>query len=164
MISLCVSCNVNTFKNKHESIDIIDQTRLLLNKKCTSIDSVILKDSIKDNIVVFLYHGSDCYSCIKTGFEITHEIDSIIGYQKVFIVGIMANIGQEQTMFKYYNYIHQDPKDLIRKELKYLPTPIMFLVNTDRYIVDVLQPGNCTREQIDKFIENVTCLQDSVSL
>lgn len=152
-ILLIIACRENhPQKNSNSFKDI------LLHKKCLSISQILIDDSIKinnnDNII-YLYHGLDCYLCIKRGFEIASRIDSISHRQKVFIVGIATNIGQEQSSFRYYNYIYKDNSDLIRKELKYLPTPIMLLINSDKKIIDVVQPGNSSEEDVEDFIRKI---------
>jgi len=131
---------------------------IFLHKKCLSINKVLVEDSIRidDNSVIYLYHGLDCYTCIKRGFEITHKIDSLGHQQKVFVVGVAGNIGQEQTSFKYYNYIYQDNRDFIRKELKYLPTPIMLLINSDKEILNIIQPGDSSDEEVEEFIKGIS--------
>ena len=37
----------------------------------------------------------------------------------------------------YRGYIYKDEKDLIRKELKYAPTPMMLILDEENMIVDV---------------------------
>lgn len=132
----------------------------LLGKQVSSIDSILPKGLTK---VVLLFNYYDCGSCVDSAFTITKKIDSICGKQRVFIVSTMGDSFYYQNRNSYYEYIYTDQKDLIRKELKYVQTPILFQVNSINVITDYILPNVTDYEESSLFIHKVCGLNTSTS-
>lgn len=105
--------------------------------------------------VIFLFNYYDCGSCIDLGFSITKKIDSLYRNNKVAIISTMGSPSSFQKRNKYYEYIYLDSKDLIRKELKYVPTPIMLLLDSSNCIKDYIFPNTSDDREVVPFIESV---------
>jgi len=116
----------------------------------------LLFDLICKAIIIYLYHQYDCITCLEAGFEITKEIDAKFPYQKVYVISLGSNTSFEQSTFKYYNYIYQDSQDFIRKELKYIPTPVMLYIDTTKTIRKILQPKAYNSKEVKDFIKQIT--------
>jgi len=106
--------------------------------------------------VLFYYTGDDCNYCIGKGFEISKRIDSSLNRDSVFVFGLNTNYGMDQTRYSYFNYIFDDKKDLIRKELKYIYTPLIIALDENSRIRSVLFPSkNTNDEEYNKFFKEV---------
>jgi uncharacterized protein YcfL len=126
----------------------------LLNEDCKSVLGVVSQDQLPENgFVLFIYNAIDCEKCIATGFSIAKSIDSLASSRKVFIVSLMGNSSSEQTEYEYFDYIYDDVGDVIRKQLRYVPTPIMLYVDPDFKIRDILLPGMENTHNQNTFVE-----------
>lgn len=103
----------------------------------------------------FYLNYYDCGSCIDSGFSITKKIDSLYSDNKVIIISTMGSPSSFQQRNKYYEYIYIDSKDLIRKELKYVPTPIMLILDSSNCIKDYIFPNTSDDGEIVPFIKSV---------
>lgn len=115
----------------------------LRDKRIHSLNK-ILGDSIcdkKQKFMVFAYSGFDCHNCVDEGFEISKKIDSVFPIQRIYIIASNANISRDQQRNDYKNFIYNDKKELVRRELKYFYTPVLLSFDTSGYIADVCYPG-----------------------
>lgn len=71
------------------------------------------------------------------------------------VISTMGSPSSDQARNEYYEYVYLDPKDLIRKELKYVPTPIIFLLDSSNCIKDYILPNVSDNETTTSFIESV---------
>jgi hypothetical protein len=63
-----------------------------------------------------------------------------------------------QSAYEYYEYIFIDNKDMIRRELKYAPTPVLLFMNDDNVILDIFFPKDTIYEHYRNFVES--CLKN----
>ena len=89
------------------------------------------------------------------GFSVTKEIDSLYHERKVAVISTVGSSSFYQKRNAYYEYVYADSKDLIRKELKYIPTPIMILMDSLNTIRNYILPGTSDKKEIISFIESV---------
>ncbi len=116
-------------------------------------DSLYVREK---KMVVLLYTGFDCGSCIDKGINIAQKIDSTFNRQYVFVIGSNADFGNLQFRAGYENFIYNDAKELIRKELKFIYTPVFLALNERKYVTDVYFPQTSGDEsQMQKFLENL---------
>ena len=141
-------------QNRPNIVDVEEKIRSsLIGRSCSTVNLVIPTEELHEQTeaqIVLLYNGYDCDKCIEDGFSIAKYIDAHFSRQRVFIVSIMANTGFDQLRFDYSHYIFTDDSDVIRKELKYVPTPVMLQIDTSWYISDAIYLGvtnNVTRSQ-----------------
>ena len=73
------------------------------------------------------------------------------------MVSSISNHSMYQKHNNYYNYIYYDDKDLIRRELKYIPTPVMILLDDKKKIIDVFSPKD-TLEKSHKPLLNLVII------
>lgn len=134
----------------------------LIGKYCRGVGEVIpgINMDTSGN-VIFLYNGYDCDDCIEAGFYTTKMIDSIFGKQKVLVVATMTNPVQQQTRYRYYDYIYMDEKDTIRRELNYIPTPAILYLNDSSKIIDTYFPLMGDNAGRENFIKGLQCSGDS---
>lgn len=131
LLLICLACNNKptpvTFKSEL-SIEgkLAEQANNIKNKKITAINE-ILGDTISvANQVILLYGGSDCYTCVEEGYNVIKTIDSIShGLIKTNIISTSNYISSDQFRYNYKKYIFVDEHDIIRKELKYIYTPVI---------------------------------------
>lgn len=156
------SCKKNNIENKKNNVKIKSDSKdvlscqiaMIQNKKIKLLKTV-LGDSLKTtNHVVFLYNGFDCGTCIDIGYEMTKKMDSISKAQLVYVVSTSANIGRDQLKNDYQKYVYNDEKDLIRKDLKYIYTPVFLLLDSKNKICKVFYPNyNRDRKKENLFIK-----------
>lgn len=110
----------------------------LIGQDISIVDSVIY-DGVQSGIVLIcsIY---DCSSCLEKAFAEVREIDRIIKPSSVQIVGVLSDPTPLQTRFKYYDYIAYDADDLIRRRLKYIPTPVFVVCDENRTVRFVHTP------------------------
>jgi hypothetical protein len=104
----------------------------ILGKDILSLSQIlpIQKGIINKYYFIYLYMSSGCGNCIKKGFDLVNRIDSTFG--KAFVKVICAGNGDVSSGKLYYDYnkfIYIDEKELIRKELKYIYTPVFLILD-----------------------------------
>jgi len=131
--------------------------KALLGKGVTSFARLI-DDSLqnKNYYIVLIYTGFDCGGCVANGFYLVRQIDSLYSQQKVFVVGSNTNFSRDQLLHEYEGYIWIDSKDIIRKELKFLATPVVLLLDRSLKILEVYlpQPNDDRKKRLD-FIDRL---------
>lgn len=147
-IILLYSCGNGLRSEKHNNGD--NDKFHLTGKQIASIDSILPKDPSR---ILFLFNYHDCGSCVDSGFRITKRIDSIHSSKKVFIVSTMGDTQFYQLRNKYNGYIYMDHQDLIRKELKYIKTPIILSLDSTSRIVDYIFPNETSYNKVSLFIK-----------
>lgn len=135
----------------YESIKKYDS---LIGKKISSIHIIIDEQSSNQLIVLYLFAAGDCSTCIDRGFSfIQNDISKLnIPY---FVVSDNASISSIQDRNNYSSYIYVDDSGLIRRELKYCLTPVVFLLDSSK-IIKTYFPKNQydSQAQLD-FIEEI---------
>ncbi|QTE23545.1 hypothetical protein [Polaribacter cellanae] len=134
--------NNSISKNLSIKKNILEQQKKSIRGKKIKSLSDILEDSLKtSNKTIFLYNGFDCGTCIDVGYEISKKIDSLNKSKKVYIISTSANIGRDQLKNSYIDYVYNDEKDLIRKELKFIYTPVFLRLDIEGSIKNVFFPN-----------------------
>lgn len=142
--------------NIESAEDVIGQQ--LIGKHCRSIKELNIKDidRIQNNgAVLFIYNGYDCESCIKTGFKMLKSINSYSEEMFIIVIATMTNIGNDQYKYSYFEYIYNDASDLIRKELKFTPTPIFITIDTSFRIINLYNPDKLDTEGQEKYLNSL---------
>lgn len=130
--------NESTSKN-----NLLNQQKESIKGKQIKVLSKILKDSIKtSNKTIFLYNGFDCGTCIDIGYELAKKIDSLKQLKIVYIISTSTNIGRDQIKYNYTDFVYNDEKDLIRKELKFIYTPVLLSLDAESKISSVFFPSS----------------------
>lgn len=135
---------------------LIENAFNLKGQRVTSIDSVTSNNTNKMCRIIFLFNYYDCSSCIDLGFSITNKIDSLYKKKIVTVISTMGNPTFYQKRNAYHEYVYSDSEDLIRKELKYVPTPILILLDSSNYIKDYILPGSSSNKETVSFIKEIT--------
>ena len=128
----------------------IKMSESLLNKQLDSITVII--DSlifIEDEAIILLYSGYDCGSCIESAFTM---IKSLNKPKNLYVVGLMTSTFDYEKMYDYREYVYQDEDDILRKELKYVPTPIMLIIDSSYKIKDAIVIDTFNSFDQNKFI------------
>jgi len=133
-----------------------DNLAWLIGKEVHVVDSIIYDRKTKKS-VVFLFNYYDCETCVDAGFCIVKKIDELSKRRMCYPIGSMLNPSSYQQRNKYYEYIYMDDKDLIRKELKYIPTPVLLLIDGDNLIQDALFPTDTLGGSYKEFL--LSCLR-----
>lgn len=138
---LLCSCN----HKKKEPLEHMQDTAQidvlhLLGKQINSLDSILINKD-KQATIIFLYNFYDCGSCIDSGYQMVKRIDKFYQHKSVPIISSMGNPTQYQISNQYHEYVYSDNKDLVRKELKYLHTPILIKLDNERKILDYIFPN-----------------------
>jgi hypothetical protein len=144
IILLLVSClnkkQDKKINNFHKADRTESQKAMIIGKQLKSLneivgDSIALKDR-----VIFIYNGFDCETCIDIGYAIIKKIDSLSQVQMAYVIATSTNVGRDQERNSYYNYVYFDEHDVIRRELKYILTPVIIRLDTLNKIKNVYFP------------------------
>lgn len=170
--SLFISCNSNVNKDIstenntkiEKQYDVLkEQSSMLKNKKIKFLRKVLGDTIITSNQVLFLYNGNDCDTCIDRGYEMVKKIDSTMNKQSVFIISTSTNIGRDQLKNSYKNFIYNDEHDIIRKELKYIYTPVLIYLNSNNKINEVFYPSYKRDLKKEKYFLESVIRQNRIS-
>jgi hypothetical protein len=146
---ICFACQNGSQESMTENSTVSSgklkfQESLLLGKKIR-IDEII-GDSISIvNRSLLLYTGYDCGSCVHAGFHLINMIDSVSRSNHSIVLEIQSNKGRDQLNHGYKNYIFSDSKDEIRKQLKYVNTPVVLSFDKYGKISQVYFPEDVSR-------------------
>jgi hypothetical protein len=114
--------------------------------------STVLNDTpIVGKCIILIYDETDCDDCIKKGFVIMNKLDTL-KVANTFVITTTLNPGRHQLLYDYHKYVYVDKQDLIRKELKYITTPVLLLLDEHKQILHALFPGVSTEEENAEFI------------
>ena len=81
-------------------------------------------------------------------------------YVKV-IVSMFHEVTSTQKRNSYRGFIYKDKNDLIRKELRYIPTPVMIIVDNNCRIRDAcIFEISQDKKQLDDFIKKCLSIDD----
>lgn len=145
IILLIVSCINKKKDNNIDNLKRRDKTEtqklMIIGKKLKSFEKIINDSVDLKNKIIFIYNGFDCENCIDIGYNLTKKIDSLSHKQIVYIIATSTNIGRDQYRNCYYNFIYFDEHDLIRRELKYIYTPVIIKLDSLRIIEDAYFPS-----------------------
>ena len=153
---MTISCSAP--QKKQENINKNTDIDWLIGKSINNMDS-ILDIKKEGNFFVYIFNYHDCGSCINAGFHISKKIDALYGQQIVYPISSMINTPSEyQRANGYYKYIYIDDKDLIRRELKYAPTPMLLFMSDNNVILNVFFPIDTIAEHYNNFVKS--CLEN----
>jgi hypothetical protein len=126
----------------------------LIGKAINSVDSIVDKEK-KGSFIIYIFNYHDCGDCVNAGFYISKKIDSLSETQVVVypIASMISNPSAYQRENEYYEYIPTDDRDLIRRELKYLPTPVLLLMDSNKVILNVFFPKDTLMKNHQSFVE-----------
>lgn len=151
----CFSCH----RKKPQSVIIEQVTKntdaFRLKGKCvTSLDSILQGEDKKAN-VIFLFNFYDCGSCIDSGFQLVKRMDEFNKRKFAPIISSMGSPSLYQSHNEYFEFIYLDNNDLIRKELKYVQTPIILRLDSNRVILDYFFPNVSDEEEYKRFFTSL---------
>ncbi|GHV58942.1 hypothetical protein FACS1894182_12260 [Bacteroidia bacterium] len=156
-------CLFSCQHNKKQEVKVQDdwlskldkQKEFLYDRSIPSI-SIILSDTVfTGQCVLLIYDEMDCDDCVKKGFNLIHRLDSLT-IPNTFII-TTSNPGRSQLLYDYPKYVFVDRQDLIRKDLKYVTTPVLLVLSEENQIRQVLFPGIATQREEEEFVDN--CLK-----
>ena len=98
----------------------------------------------------------DCNKCVQKGFYLCKKINNIYNEEVVSVVSINSDVGADQLKYNYKSYIYMDKHDDLRRELKYVLTPILLLINKKYKILDCYFPQvNTDSLKLTNFLNSV---------
>ena len=81
--------------------------------------------------LVLLFSGFDCSSCVAKGFDLIMALEKKHVEIPVFVVGSGVGMGSAQLQYGYEKYFYIDTKDAVRKELQFVQSPVVLLLDGD---------------------------------
>ena len=157
------SCRYNNKQDVNVQNDVIVQNNELskfekqkqfLHERTVSSISIILSDTIfVGKCILLVYDEMDCDDCIKNGFNIINRLDTL-RVPNTFVLTSTPNPGRHQLLYDYPKYVFVDKQDLVRKDLKYITTPILLVLDEHKRIQQILFPGVSSKKEEDIFIES----------
>ena len=129
-------------------------------KFLNSINQIIDDKVRKSDKVIFLFTDFDCSSCVEKGIEICNEISSKYAAD-IPVIAISRTTNNLEVDFNEKVIFYQDYRDMLRKELKYSPTPKMLLLDKQNAInfgfTITTDKGEVDRniEKLDKLVEDL---------
>ncbi|WP_273495952.1 hypothetical protein [Rikenella microfusus] len=122
----------------------------LVGKRVASLAALIAPDTLPHGpSVLLIYHGMDCGSCLDAGFASLLRLRG--AGMPCTVAAVDANPSVAQERYRYRDYIHTDRNDLLRRELRYVSTPILLLLDDSLRIVDLYKPASGTEAAAGRF-------------
>lgn len=106
----------------------------VVGKTLPVIDS-LYQDNMGMRYLVLLCSPYDCGPCLDKAFETLRIINQSNTFNKKWVVSVLDEPSSLQRRYNYYDYTIFDGDDMIRKALKYIPTPVFFVADSDNNIV-----------------------------
>lgn len=150
----CLSCNKKKYQTKVVELEENTDPFRLIGMRVTSLDS-ILQGKDRNADIVFLYNFYDCGSCVDSGYQLVKRIDEFYKRKYVPIISSMGSPTLYQSRNQYFDFVYSDTNDLIRKELKYVQTPIMIRVDSNRIVLDYLFPNVSDENEYARFLSSL---------
>lgn len=122
----------------------------LVGKRVASLAALVAPDTLPHGpSVLLIYHGMDCGSCLDAGFASLLRLRG--AGMPCTVAAADANPSVAQERYRYRDYIHTDRNDLLRRELRYVSTPILLLLDDSLRIVDIYKPASGTEAAAGRF-------------
>ena len=160
-LCLFLSCNSkNRLVEQNVSSLLNQDVDWLKGKIINSLDSVL--GNVRECKIVYIFNYYDCEACIEKGFKTVDFIDKNNKEESVkVIVSMFREITSTQRRNLYKGFIYKDKKDLLRKELKYIPTPVMLIVDNNNQIKDVyIFEMSHDSKRLDDFVQKCFSVND----
>jgi hypothetical protein len=122
-------------------------------KKASSVDAVIT-DKGTDNCFIYIFSFYDCTNCVDAGFYYCKALDAAVGRHIAFPIATLTSPSYYQERTNYAEYVYYDKEDVLRKELKFIPTPTLLLLDKDRTIHSCFMPKDTVgmQQQIETLL------------
>ncbi len=107
-----------------------------------------IKD-LKSSQIILLFSPFDCSTCLESAFKEMILIEEQLASFNPTAVAVLSEPSSIQRHFNYKEYIFFDGEDLIRKSLKFVPTPILLLCDKSNKVICYHSPSqNDNAEEI----------------
>lgn len=148
-------------KNQHRNIvsdELIAET--ILGKRIPIIDS-LYQDNLGKRYLVLLCSPYDCKPCLDKAFNILNQINNANISNMKWVVSVLDEPSSIQRQYNYLDYIMFDSDDVIRKALKFIPTPIFLIADIDNKVLICHSPTQQDNSyEISNFLINNLILKN----
>lgn len=127
-----LACGNRKQQSRIISSDIISET--VVGKKIPIIDS-LYQDNKGERYLVLLCSPYDCTPCLDKAFEILNLINQTTVSNSKWVISVLDEPSSLQRQYNYFDYIIFDGEDVIRKSLKYIPTPVFLMADSANVIM-----------------------------
>lgn len=131
-IIIIVLCGCENKKKNHMIQERM--TESVIGKTLPIIDS-LYQDNMGMRYLVLLCSPYDCGPCLDKAFETLRIINQSNTFNKKWVVSVLDEPSSLQRQYNYYDYTIFDGDDKIRKALKYIPTPVFLIADSDNIII-----------------------------
>lgn len=111
-------------------------------------------EHLKSSQIILLFSPFDCSTCLESAFEEIKLMEKDLSSFHPTPIAVLSEPSSIQRRYNYPNYIFFDGEDLIRKSLKFVPTPIFLLCNSNKEIIGYHSP-----DQKDKTHEIIRAMK-----
>jgi hypothetical protein len=155
LLLIAVGCKQNTKQQPvSEKIKTGKNADFLTGQTVKHIDS-ILSVEFNNSHIVYIFNQYDCGNCVHAGFLLLKELNALYGHEQVHaIICSPNNPSSLQEHYNYREYIYSDNNNVIRKALKYLPTPVFLLLNSENKILSIFFTDNTVPEHRQLFMKD----------
>lgn len=161
-LAICTSCNNNS-KQQPEvtSGTVFSKTEqiqsVLIGRKLESLTKLIsLNINDPKPILLFYFTGTDCFNCIKKGFNYINKFSEskIIIDTYVIDANLGINLNSEELSFEDKSY--PDSGGVLKKELLYADTPIFITYSINNGIESIyIIPTREDEVQANKYFDSL---------
>jgi len=151
-----INNSVQVLKDEYKNEFITKTGRIekqLVGKEIKSLKHIIRKYNSYN--IVLLYSGINCGNCNKKAFGLIKAIDSLSNRNLTTVVAYNSDTSYDSIIFDYKNFIFLDEKQSIRKELNYILTPVLLLIDKNSKIYSVYFPSLYTDHADDEKFLNL---------
>jgi len=166
LLVFLVSCN-NDQKEKNQ--DFIEDskaeafqaksgkmTNQIVGKRFNSIPDLVSGITNLDEVLIFYFTGSDCYTCIVKGFDYIKDIKTKFPEKHVIVIDAHLGISLKQEPIEFNSLTYPDRERLLHKEMFYVHTPLFMRYSIENGAKSVyFVPTFEDRNKYQEFINNL---------
>ena len=135
---------------KHNKVPNEKLAEIIVGKTIPIIDS-LYQDNQGERYLILLCSPYDCSPCLDKAFDILNQINKSPISNKKWVVCILDEPSSLQRQYNYFDYVLFDSDDVIRKDLKFVPTPVFLVADIDNTVLICHSP---TQEDNSQEISN----------
>lgn len=140
ILSLCLGVISSCFCSREKQTRYDDMLNSLLGRDVSFVDSLLGLKGVENPQVILICSVYDCGTCLNSAFAELKLLGGRLDSLSIQVVGVLSDPTPLQTRFEYYDYIAYDIDDVIRRHLKYIPTPTFIVIDQNRQIRYLYRP------------------------
>lgn len=132
IISFCLITITSCYQVKKTKKDAVFSH--LIGIDVSFVDSLFVFNDKEKPRVFLICSVYDCGSCLDNAFSELKILNRALKPSTVQVVGVLSDPTPLQIRFEYFDYIAYDADDVIRRRLKFIPTPVFMVLDENNVV------------------------------